>query len=396
MAFQTVPMQQQSKRYRHPLVFAKGFGSSSSSKRKKNSKQQSSTTPTTLNKKTILQKVQKTYGTSSASSASQQQQQIAKATQQIIEAQIQALSDPWKQAIQLYQQVRMHKAKMSQLSIYQQSQLPESVLTSARHFELQLQQLLHTHKIPESDLHTILQKITWDASADAKTARGLIGTMPADIQKRIDRACTWLAEPILVGPDRDELRCLDVGCGFGTLVPSLRRAGIRDSQIHGVDLSENMIANARALYPDCQFFVTDFWKFQPKNENNNKKHDNDPEASSPLLYHGILFCSSLHDFPNLQRTIQRALSLLHRPGGRLVIVHAQGAGHVQNQVLANPILVPRGLPTAEELVAWTNDESSSSNDSNQNPKGRWVHSPAAPNTPRDREEGYLAVFETIK
>jgi SAM-dependent methyltransferase len=407
MAFQVVPLQprtsilQQSNTHQHPLssrtvVFAKGFASSSSSSSKHKKKNQHSyASPTTLNKKTFLQKVQKTYGTSSSSSPSQQQQQIAKATQQIIEAQIQALPDPWKQAIQLYQQVRMHKAKLSQLSVYQQSQLPESVLASARHVESQLDQLLQTHQnlmIQPSDIHTLLQKITWDASADAKTARGLTGTMPTDIQKRIDQACTWIAETIVVGHDAELRMCLDVGCGFGTLVPQLRRVGIRDSQIHGVDLSDNMIDNARALYPDCQFLATDFWKFQPTIQNNN---NNNPETSSSktLSYHGILFCSSLHDFPDPQRTIQHAISLLHRPGGRLVIVHAQGAGHVQNQVMANPVLVPRALPTAEELVAWT---TATEEKDGSWPKGRWIYSPAAPNTPRDREEGYLAVFETTE
>jgi SAM-dependent methyltransferase len=65
-------------------------------------------------------------------------------------------------------------------------------------------------------------------------------------------------------------------------------------------------------------------------------------------FDSIVFCSALHDLHDSVAALKRASSLL-RPNGKLVIVHAQGASHVARQVNANPVLVKRGLPEAEEL-----------------------------------------------
>jgi SAM-dependent methyltransferase len=181
--------------------------------------------------------------------------------------------------------------------------------------------------------------------------------------------------------------CLDVGCGYGAIVPDLLDAGVRADQIHGLDLSAEMIRNAETMYAGGgpTFEVASFYDFK-----------NDPRLSKNIG--AIIFCSSLHDLPDIPAAIRHAASLLHqhlatrsasstsslcRPR-YLVLVHAQGAQHVVTQMHANPVLVPRPLPDETEL-----------RDLAAQCGMRLVVAPAAPATPRDVAEGYLAVLETL-
>jgi SAM-dependent methyltransferase len=140
-------------------------------------------------------------------------------------------------------------------------------------------------------------------------------------------------------------------------------------------LSPQMIRNAQELYPDCHFVAGDFLQYQPT--------DKDPESSDGGYFDAILFCSALHDLPDPNRAIAKACSLL-RLGGVIVIVHAQGARHVQQQVQANPVLVRRGLPDVDELRTMASSLNL-----------ELVVEPAPPNTPRDVSEGYLAVLTKV-
>lgn len=179
--------------------------------------------------------------------------------------------------------------------------------------------------------------------------------------------------------------CLDVGCGYGAIVPDLLDAGLRADQIHGLDLSAEMIRNAKTMYAGGPTFeVASFYDFT-----------NGPRLSKHVG--AIIFCSSLHDLPDIPAAIRHAASLLHqhpvtpstpstslcRPR-YLVLVHAQGAQHVVAQMHANPVLVPRPLPDETEL-----------RDLAARCGMRLVVAPAAPATPRDVAEGYLAVLETL-
>ena len=75
------------------------------------------------------------------------------------------------------------------------------------------------------DRHEIwLRKNNMDASADAKAARAITGDMPKDIVERVDKACEIVAEAVqAAGSDG---KCLDVGCGYGVLVPHLTECGV--------------------------------------------------------------------------------------------------------------------------------------------------------------------------
>jgi SAM-dependent methyltransferase len=263
-------------------------------------------------------------------------------------------------AAKLYQQLRQWNSRLGTMSILQQAIIPAPELEGAKRAQSELDRIYHEHDLSDADLHNIFQQITWDASADAKTARALTGKMPTDIAARIDKACG-----IIMDATGSEGRCLDVGCGFGALVPNLSKK-LKRSQIYGVDLSSEMIRNAVELYPECHFAACDFLLYEG------------PLASG---FDGMLFCSALHDMPDPFAALRKASSLL-RPGGTLVVVHAQGASHVNKQYQANPVLVRRGLPTADELRTLASDLGL-----------RLVIEPAKANTPQDTDEGYLAVLE---
>jgi 2-polyprenyl-3-methyl-5-hydroxy-6-metoxy-1,4-benzoquinol methylase len=166
---------------------------------------------------------------------------------------------------------------------------------------------------------------------------------------------------------------LDVGCGYGAIVPDLVEAGIRADQIHGIDLSTEMIRNAQQMYEGPKFEVASFY-----------------DVTLPKVG-AIIFCSSLHDLPDIPAAIRHAASLLQATTDPsmsrkrlLVLAHAQGAQHVLTQMHANPVLVPRPLPDESELRDWAAQCGM-----------RLLVAPAAPATPRDVAEGYLAVLETV-
>jgi SAM-dependent methyltransferase len=222
---------------------------------------------------------------------------------------------------------------------------------------------MRDHSINESDIHNLLQKATWDTSADAKAARSLIGEMPSNIVERVDRACAFIGEAV----GNDSARCLDVGCGYGVLVPHLVKAGVKRPNLHGVDLSEEMIRNARELHPDIDFQAADFIK----------------EYRDSAGFDGIIFCAALHDFPDPLVAISKAASLL-RTNGTLVVVHPQGGLHVSSQAAANPVLVNRSLPSKRELA-----------DLGANIGLEIVFEPADAGSIQDNDQGYLAVMRKV-
>jgi 2-polyprenyl-3-methyl-5-hydroxy-6-metoxy-1,4-benzoquinol methylase len=323
-----------------------GFGSNASSG------------PNKINKKDAIKKVQKKYGGTSP-------QDIARGTQQRIEAAMESLPPHLNSATQLYQQLEKWNAHVSTLSILQQINLEPQELDGARRAQDELERLYREHDFTQDDLHNVFQKITWDASADAKAARAITGNMPKDIADRVDRACEIVAEAVLAAGTGG--RCLDVGCGFGVLVPSLIKAGITPAQIYGVDLSTEMIRNGREQHRGVNFEASDFLK---------DYQDSAEEAG----FDSIIFCSALHDLPDSVAALKKAASLL-RPNGKLVILHAQGASHVAKQVKVNPVLVKRGLPDTEELRALDLGGL------------ELTVEPAKAGSPQETQYGYLAVLE---
>lgn len=343
-------------------LFAKGFGASQSDGSAKVTSRGKK-----LSKESLSKMILKRYGGTSSND-------IAIATQKQIEASIDNLPQHIKLAINLYQKLQGWNIYWSKLSILQQTSVPNGDVEGASKAQIELDKIYQDHGITEIDLHNILQKFTWDASADAKFVRSITGTMPTDISERVDYACQIVGDCVRKS-EYSNSRCLDVGCGFGVLISHLMKSGgLTMSQIYGVDLSPEMIRNAKLQYgSEINFEAVDFISSYHGPTTNNDDG----------MFDSIIFCSALHDLPDPIVALKKAESLL-RSNGKIIIIHAQGAAHVDKQVASNPILVKRSLPTSDELYRFGQD-------CGMNLEVK----PAASNTPEDVSSGYLAVLTKI-
>eukprot|EP00535_Pseudo-nitzschia_heimii_P008559 CAMPEP_0197174950 /NCGR_PEP_ID=MMETSP1423-20130617/1304_1 /TAXON_ID=476441 /ORGANISM="Pseudo-nitzschia heimii, Strain UNC1101" /LENGTH=432 /DNA_ID=CAMNT_0042623983 /DNA_START=179 /DNA_END=1477 /DNA_ORIENTATION=- len=247
-------------------------------------------------------------------------------------------------------------------------------------------QHMEANRLGPEDIQIAMQRLTWDASADAKACRSVTGTMPATFKNRVTKASEMAYDAVSSDDGGDGL-VLDVGCGYGVLVPFLKKAGFKAQQIHGVDLSSEMIGHAKTFYPD----VARKGKFEALNFLEDETH-----SGNSSKYRSVVFCSALHDMPDLKAALLKTRDELldtETVGSRLVIVHAQGASHVLNQNKQNSLLVPRGLPTAAELNEWLCGGPDT--EGGGGPTMKLVHEPAEPKSQAEIREGYLAVLETI-
>ena len=355
----------------------------------------------------MLQRLKRTYGGTTPA-------EIAAGTQVQMNEFLQRLPDHVQTAVSLYTKLQQYNATISKWSIYQRT----TMITPAQEMEMrrdqeQLLEIYDQYSIGPHDLHNLLQQMTWDTSATAKMIQSQLSFMNDKIAQRIQTAARYIVDACC-GNDRTTNTtkyCLDVGCGYGALIPTLLTTTtttstsntttmtmtMRPDQIYGMDLSPKMIACAQELYPDCHFQTGDFLQYQPPGSD----HDSDTANDSDGYFDGIIFCSSLHDMPNIHLVLEKAISLL-TTNGTLVIVHAQGAGHVQMQHVKNPILVPQVLPTALELQEFLDayHTRNRSNDNYHHPEEDTTHwpwqltvAPAAANSPGDLADGYLAVIQ---
>lgn len=221
--------------------------------------------------------------------------------------------------------------------------IPPEQWTIASNNKVKLDELMKCHLLTENELHNIYQKVTWDASADAKATRADISgnTMKGDLQERVDKACSIVVEAVTMRNGAEDGRkkgmFLDIGCGHGSIVPSLYELPL-DSYV-GIDLSDEMIKNAVERYGSEKnkqgkgrvfvaddFLTHDFSVYAQENDNGSLE-----------VFDAVMFCSSLHDLPDMENCIGRAASLL-RSGGKLVVVHAQGA-MVRNQACVLSVIL---------------------------------------------------------
>lgn len=285
---------------------------------------------------------------------------IAKGTEERIQAAMSMLPPDLQLAAKLYKQIQQWEARLSNMSTLAQESIPRQEVDGAIRAKEELASIYKENGLDDTDMHNFYQRTTWDASADAKSARAAMFNMNKDLEKRVDRACSFVSEAVKNAGASG--RALDVGCGPGVLVPHLIKAGLTAKQITGTDLSPEMIRNAQLQHRGINFIASDFIKvFDDKDG-----------------FDGIIFCSALHDMPDQALALQKARTLL-RPGGNIVILHAQGADHVLGQVKANPVMVKKGLPNSEELNA-------------MNLGLQILVSPPQPGSKDDAEKGYLAVL----
>lgn len=145
-------------------------------------------------------------------------------------------------------------------------------------------------------------------------------------------------------------RVLEIGCGTGRNLAYLRAAVGDSGQVFGVDLSEGMLATARALctarqWVNVELANRDFLEYSPGEQ-----------------VDCVLFSLSYATMPNHKQILAKAWDLM-KPGGRIVILDAKlpdgFSGRVmlpatlwmmKHSVLGNPYIRPW-----EELASLTSD-----------------------------------------
>jgi len=355
-----------------------GFGGGGASKTLKNKKKGKGDSKTASSKKRMNPR-----------DAKRAQQQLVEryggdlqlGTQKRIEASLESLEPHLREAAELYKAIAQFDALVKPMTTADRNRLIPAVQSKMVDDDRQkLQSIMDEHKLTEIELHNIYQKITWDASADAKaTGADIVGNqMKAEFQERINKACSIAIKATESNGSIGKV--LDVGCGHGAIIKSLTNVGLEEPDMYfGIDLSSEMIDNAIKRYGAARngktgkgrtFIAEDFYSY-------------DFEGT----FDSVIFCSSLHDLPDMAGAISKAASLLRPNGGKLIVIHAQGAQHVLGQNQANPVMVKRGLPTTTEWTEMINENSD---------WGLELESePADPRSSLEEKEGYLAVLTKI-
>jgi len=242
--------------------------------------------------------------------------------------------------------------------------------------ERRLAELRADSGITDTTIHNAFQRLTWDASAEARGFRGS-ADLSDDMSDRLSRALIAATERL---PPKGRL--LDVGCGTGTTVGFASRKNIINAgQIVGIDISPDMVAVATRKYPSSEFVAADFMTYGTVVDGGNAIEDG--AVVKNQTFDSVLFCMSLHDLPDPVGAIERAVALVRKSEGRVVICHPRGASHVVMQNRKNPVMVPNSLPTKTEL-----------SDICAKIGGVVVsHPPADAGSTLDISEGYLAVLD---
>ena len=185
----------------------------------------------------------------------------------------------------------------------------------------------------ELSAHQKLVEMTWDTMAAYLPI--ISQNIDTASQAKVEKRLKLIAKAVCIeNNDGSAPRVLDVGCGNGATFPFIIKAGASKSGYLGIDLSSLMIDAARSAYPDIRFQRGDFLE--------------SPITAQPSAFDTVLFNGSLQFFPDVPAALSRAARCL-RPGGRIVIAHANGAAFVSAERRGNPATVVSDMPDLEEL-----------------------------------------------
>lgn len=114
-----------------------------------------------------------------------------------------------------------------------------------------------------------------------------------------------------------DARLIDVGCGYGRIVPALPEMGITRDRYLGIDPSRGQIGLARSSYPDHAFEVCDLYEV-------GERH---PEAFDAF----VCTCVLMHVPPERLPEALRSLRACLKPGAVGYVSVLQGDGMFLNQ-----------------------------------------------------------------
>ena len=181
--------------------------------------------------------------------------------------------------------------------------------------------------LPTGDAHKKLVELFWDAVAVYMPARKRdtdSTKMGAEMRSKIESIATLSTAS---GP-----AVLDVGCGDGAMLPHLLKAGAEQGQYLGIDIASTMIDRAEMAHPKAMFKRAEFLNLDPMSE----------------AYDGVLLNGVSQFFEDDLVLIDRATKWL-KPGGLVVVSHAQGAKFVADEHDGNRAVARSLLPSPERL-----------------------------------------------
>jgi ubiquinone/menaquinone biosynthesis C-methylase UbiE len=134
---------------------------------------------------------------------------------------------------------------------------------------------------------------------DLRTNKGvLFQTLAFDVS--VIRALYWL------DVDCDSAKVLDVGCGTGASLERLLRLGFRPANLKGIDLQNECIDQAKALFPNIGFTHGDAAELQFL------------DGSFDIVIESTLLMSVAED--SVRRKIAAEMIRVCRPGGYIVLI----------------------------------------------------------------------------
>ncbi|HEY9785048.1 MAG TPA: methyltransferase [Candidatus Obscuribacterales bacterium] len=139
---------------------------------------------------------------------------------------------------------------------------------------------------------------------------------------------------------------LDVGTGTGALIEHFLEDGVKQENIVGCDLSDEMIERAKKRFPGVAYWRGDILEF--------------PSLPAPSLppqikdFNAVFFNACFGNIFDRQAAVARAQKLL-KPGGRVIISHPLGLRFQRSLHESGPDIVPHLLPAKKELEAWSRE-----------------------------------------